>query len=816
VTDMCTAMITPDVQHRPSGVGEDRNGIRYTSAAPAAAMQHRPSEVGEDRNVDCYAKCRRGGVYFQFCEIGAGMRHLWAHSLDEKGIKRHRLEDHLRGTALLARCFAEAFGAGEIAWWLGLLHDVGKGSCDWQERLLAVEGTDRRVGVPHKLLGAKLAYERGLGALAMAIEGHHGGLTTRDALRDRLGTDDFHELARHVDALDAVSLVLPELKDSVRVRIPAAWSNPLVAELALRLLFGALCDADYLDTAAHFQRIDRPRVAPQADFVMLRDCFENQRLDLFGDRPRSRVDEIREEVYRDCVRAATQPRGVFRLGAPTGSGKTIAAGGFALHHAAAHQMRRVIVAVPFLTITEQNADVYRRLVGEQVLEHHSAVNFDLPGHRGMRLAAENWDAPFVVTTMVRLFESLFDRRPAAMRRVHRLAGAVIVLDEVQALPHDLLVPILDVLRSLTEHFGASVVLSSATQPDFWHLGPFEDLKAVDLLSEPTRLIEDLRRVEFDWRTEADLTLEQIAVDAAGQESALVVVNTTADAKKVYEAWGDEPADVAWHLSTRMCGAHRRRVLAAVRERLAENKRVLLVSTQLIEAGVDVDLPVVYRALAPADSLLQAAGRANREGKLPHPGKVIIVDPSDGGQPPSYPRLQNATRVHFGRGKADPDSLDALRSYYRAIYDALNLKHHRTKGQRIQAARRNFDFPAVTDGPCDPTTGRHDPKYAFRMIDDDGVTVVTAEGAANAEERSMIDALIDRVRSAPRPEINDLRRLQPYLTAIHRSALSKPGVLAQMTPILGELGMVGSLAEWRGGYDPATGILLDPRTEEFVC
>lgn len=746
------------------------------------------------------------------------MRQLWAHSLDEGGVKRHPLEDHLHGTASLARRFAEAFGAGEIAWWLGLLHDAGKGSCEWQDRLLAVEGTSGRVGVPHKLLGAKLAVERGLGAFAMAIDGHHGGLTSMASLADQLKTADPRELARHAEALGAVGELLPELGKPGRVTLPGAWSsNPLVAELALRMLFSALCDADYLDTAAHFQGADQPRVAADADFGMLRDRFEQRRRELIGaSETSSRVGDIREEIYRDCVRAAAAPRGVFRLGAPTGSGKTIAAGGFAVHHAAAHQMRRVIVAVPFLTITEQNAEVYRRLIGDEVLEHHSGINFDLPDRRGMKLAAENWDTPFVVTTMVRLFESLFDRRPAAMRRVHRLAGAVIVLDEVQALPHAMLVPILDVLRTLTEDFGATVVLSSATQPDFWHLGPFAQLNAVDILREPASLVERLRRVEFDWRAESGLTLEQIAAESATQPSALVVVNTTADAKKVYDAWRDETAGVAWHLSTRMCGAHRRRALEAVRERLADNQRVLLVSTQLIEAGVDVDFPIVYRALAPADSLLQAAGRANREGKLPHLGKVIIVDPPDGGRPPSYKLLQNETRVHFGRDKADPDSLDAMRDYYRAVYDALNLEDPRAKGQRIQRARRAFDFPTVTDGPEDPVTGKRDLRYAFRMIDDDGLALVTAKGGLNEEMCVEINKIVERIRTAPRPDIDDLRALQPYLTTVHRSVLSKPGVLAQMAPILGEVGARGSLAEWLGDYDTATGITLDPRTEAFVC
>jgi CRISPR-associated endonuclease/helicase Cas3 len=237
---------------------------------------------------------------------------------------------------------------------------------------------------------------------------------------------------------------------------------------------------------------------------------------------------------------------------------------------------------------------------------------------------------------------------------------------------------------------------------------------------------------------------------------------------------------------------------------------------LIEAGVDLDFPVVYRVLAPADSLLQAAGRANREGRLPGLGRVIIVDPPDAGRPPSYKHLQNATRVHFGRDKADPDCLDALRNYYKDVYDGLNLEDGKAVGQCIQDARRKLDFPAVSQGPKDPFTGIRDRRLAFRMIDDDGLTVVTPMGARDEDERAEVEAVVERIRTAPRPDARDLRGLQPYMTTIHRSALTKPGVLAQMKPILGEAGQAGSLAEWLGGYDPQTGIELDPKTEDFIC
>ena len=256
-----------------------------------------------------------------------------------------------------------------------------------------------------------------------------------------------------------------------------------------------------------------------------------------------------------------------------------------------------------------------------------------------------------MTTFVRLFESLYARKPSAMRRLHRLANSVIVLDEVQALPHPMLAPILDGLRLLVKHFGATVLLCSATQPSFWALKEFAGVRCVDLVHDAPKLVRDLRRVRFEWQIEPQPTLADIAAQAAGERAALVVVNTTADAKTVFEYWRDsEPAGAAAHLSTRMCPEHRQRTLRSVRERLARGERVLLVSTQLIEAGVDVDFPVVFRAMAPADSLLQAAGRANREGRLPDAGRVVLFAPADGSMPPTYKTLVGRTRRHFGAGR----------------------------------------------------------------------------------------------------------------------------------------------------------------------
>lgn len=745
---------------------------------------------------------------------------VWAHSVNANGL-RHRLVDHLRSTGELARGFADRFGAGELAFWLGLLHDVGKGSCAWQLRLLDVEHSGDRVGLDHKSLGASMATGRGCGVFALAIDGHHGGLRSPKALVDRIAGLSGAERERNADAERAVRRLLPELAATEDVAIPQRWfGDELVAEMGLRLVFSALCDADFLDTAAHFNGEAKPEVGEGHDFKRLLARFELRRAELIASRRRSPMDGIRAEVYEACVAAASAEPGMFRLPAATGSGKTISAGGFALHHAARHGLGRVIVAVPFLTITEQNASVYRSLLDDRdepvVLEHHSQVDLDA-GSRWHRLAAENWDAPFVVTTTVRLFEALFGRKPSAMRRIHRLAGAVIVLDEVQALPHRLLVPILDGLRTLVTEFGATVLLASATQPDFWRLSPFKDLPARDVVPEPSLLGAGSHRVRFTWRADPAQSLSEVADEAAGREQAMVVVNTTAAAAAVFDHWRDVvPDGVAWHLSTRMCPAHRRRVLETVRARLVAGERVLLASTQLIEAGVDIDFPVVYRALAPADSLLQAAGRANREGRMAQPGEVIIFDRGDRDQPPSYRTLVNVTRAHFGPGKADLHDPDAMRAYYGMVYDTLNLdepNHPQHIGQRIQQARRQFDFQSVTDGPADAVTTKRDRKFAFRMIDDDSIAVVTPPAALDAEAE--VRDLIERLRASPVPDRLTLRRLQPYTTTIHRTALKKPGVLALLRPILGEVGAPGSLAEWIGTYDANTGIALDPRIEEFL-
>ncbi len=473
--------------------------------------------------------------------------------------------------------------------------------------------------------------------------------------------------------------IVPEMHRSSRIALPG-WlldlprrEQGLGLDLLVRMLFSCVVDADYLDTSAHFEGA-AVRVGERADMAALVERYEARRKRYLAGRESSPVDALRQSVYERACAAAGEP-GVYVLQVPTGGAKTMAAGAFALRHAARHGKRRVVLAVPFISITEQNAAVYRGLLDPEdaggatavVLEHHSAVDLDVEEAgfgelaeeqrealrqraRTAKLAAENWDAPFVVTTTVRLFESLFSHKPSQMRRLHNLAGSVIVLDEVQALPDRLLAPILSGLRGLVDHFGATVLLVSATQPSFWELSAWKGLERKAVIDNPAALFDALRRVEYEWRTGQEVTLESIARETATHPQVLTVVGTTRDAARFHRHLQAASAQgVVLHLSTRMTSAHRREVIAQIRALLGRGEPVQVVSTNLIEAGVDVDFPRLYRAWAPPESLQQAAGRCNRDGRLPS-GTVIVFDPTDGGRPRSdeyRPAVQTGEQF-FGR------------------------------------------------------------------------------------------------------------------------------------------------------------------------
>ncbi|WP_411140941.1 CRISPR-associated endonuclease Cas3'' [Streptomyces sp. x-80] len=771
---------------------------------------------------------------------------LIAHSVNRDGV-RHSLVDHLRGSAVLARRFGEVFGAGELAEYLAVVHDVGKGCGAWQEGLLrCAEAAGAPVGVPHKGAGVQMAARFAGRPFAAVVQGHHGGLPDQQKVRDVLAclSGQGIEAGDAREAIEAVGVLVPEIFRERRI-MPPGWlldlggggqaGVGLGTDLLVRMVFSCLVDADFLDTAAHFDGT-APRVAGDVDMGVLAARYAMRRGEYLagqkalrrGSRRASEVDVVRERVFEEAVAAAAGERGMYVLHVPTGGAKTMAAGGFALRHAAVHGLRRVVFAVPFISITEQNAQVYRDLLDPEgdegepvVLEHHSGVRLDQDEEaegkgrrqagggagRWDRLAAENWDAPVVVTTTVQLFQSLFGRRPSQMRKVHRLAGSVIVLDEVQALPDRLLVPILSVLRGLVEHFGATVVLASATQPEFWTLPQMEGLARRVMVGDVKGLFGALSRVRYEWRLGAEVTWESVAdeIVAEGGDRVLTVVNTTRDSARLHrllterlsssgrgehrEVPGEGAGVPVLHLSTRMTAEHRREAIGAIRRHLKNGTAVHVVSTSLIEAGVDVDFPRVYRAWAPAESLQQAAGRCNRDGHLQE-GAVVVFRPADGGVPkdPIYRAALDATGEFFGPGVADPDDLGALSRYYAKRY-ASHGTDGRAMGQEIQRLRQALDFPAVAD--------------AFQMIDDRyAQPVVVIRPEASPRERELIEAGIAALRSCLPCGPEPLRRLQPHLATLPRHEVSAAVRVGLAEPV------VGDLVLWLGHYDSVRGLDAD--------
>ncbi|MEV1007613.1 CRISPR-associated endonuclease Cas3'' [Streptomyces sp. NPDC049881] len=740
---------------------------------------------------------------------------LVAHSPGHRGTW-HWYEDHARGTAERAREFARIWGGGELACRLGRDHDLGKCTCVWQDGLIEENVSGRKAHrPPHKDAGAALLARIAgdqpvLTPFAGVIEGHHTGLSAWADLRVRLKAL-MADPAEVDEAVSRAARVMPEMLDGTAPTLPS-WLDPRDAasvEMLVRMTFSAVVDADRLDTAAHF----RPTAPRGADPSMaeLWERYEARRRDSLAKRRRDRgeswLDALREKAYQEAIESAAGAQGVYRLHLPTGMGKTFTGGGFALRHAALRGLRRVIVAVPFISITDQNAKVYRDLLDPEhgapvVLEHHSAVNFEATDRRHSgpkpwaKLAAENWDAPFIVTTTVRLIETMFGNSPSAVRRLHRVAGSVLVLDEVQSLPDDLLTPILSGLRELVQHYGVTLVLSSATQPELAALNPWRNgLPQRDIVADPAPLFEKLRRVTYDWRTGPDVTLGSIAAEAAAHGRALVVVNGTKDAVAVHRAWlgGEEEDPGILHLSTRMTGGHRKEVIGTTKERLASGLPTLLVSTSLIEAGVDLDFPRGFRARSLPESEQQAAGRVNREGNAAAEDSLMTVfEPTDGLRPHAIHNrcgIAAASR-RFGDGRlADPDDLDALRSYYRHRY-RLQAGTSATDpdgatGEVIEALREKLDFPEVA--------------RRMRMIDNEySVTVVVIRSVLGEDDRRTAREAVEKFRTGV-PTPDTFRALRDHMASIPRKELEAALLTGHAR------GIAGDLHEWTGPYHPQRGI-----------
>jgi len=732
------------------------------------------------------------------------MSALYAHTPND-GNDWHMLQAHLLGVAERARAFAAPLHGSEIGYRLGLWHDIGKAHPQFQRYLEDAAKEIHHRGPDHKGAGASLA-KRYLGpAAAMVIQGHHGGLR---ALR---GANSFEAWLQQRENGLAIDEALTLARQALDLREPTSTLSPPTfikdersAEFWVRLLFSALVDADFLDTEAHFRPEHAAARGSDVSFAALWEGFEAYHQAEAPDNPESSVNQVRREVYDACLAAANQPSGLFRLTVPTGGGKTRSAMAFALQHAKANNLRQIIVAVPYISITQQTASTYRAIFarpGEMspVLEHHSGSSWDesdeddpsKPNEVWKRLAAENWDAPIVVTTTVQLFESLFSNRVSACRKLHRLAQSVVILDEAQALPSQLLNPILDGLRELVENYGTTIVLSTATQPAFENLQVFKNVVQREIVPTYRDHFRQLKRVDYDWRLQEQVSWEQVASWMRESPQTLTIVNTKRDALALLDALDDPDA---LHLSTLLCGAHRTNVLQQIRDRLAAGAPCRVVSTQVVEAGVDVDFPLVLRALGPLVSIIQAAGRCNREGKLGvRGGRVVIFRPADGGIPPgAYGTSVNETESLLKSGAIDLHDPDAVARYYRNLFgNGASKGSLETDAHGIQQKRKAFDYPEV--------------RKNFTMIEDDTLSVVVLRYPGPDQNRDVL-RLLDELREDPASARRVLRKLQPYTVALRRREADRLISAGRITLLLN-----GALGEWDERYDPVRGLVSDSTT-----
>lgn len=672
------------------------------------------------------------------------------------------LREHLEGVSQRAAERGAWFGAADWAGAVGLWHDLGKYSDAFQEYLRTVASPDSHTAdtssrTDHSTAGAQHAAANTdiLGhLLAYPIAGHHSGLldarSSGACLEARLAKTVERWNRAPTEVLAVPTLDLPEF-------VSAALGHRDAFSIAffVRMLFSCLVDADFLDT----EQFMNPEQAGQRsiwppDVLERMESALNAHMEALNEHPSTPVNIERAKVRRSCLQAAEDRPGLFSLTVPTGGGKTLSSLAFALRHARLHGLRRVIYVIPFTSIVEQNAEVFRTAmrslgdgVPDPVIEHHS--NLDAGAETvASRLSTENWDAPLVVTTSVQFYESLFAARTSRCRKLHNLSKAVIILDEAQTLPVDYLEPCLRVLRELTTNYGSTVVLCTATQPAIQRRDDFPiglaDVQ--EIIPDHRRLYASLKRVTVeDLGPLKDIPLSK---RIAQNEQVLCIVNTRNHARMLFQAIG-EKEDGHFHLSALMCPQHRTVALNQVRAQLSAGRRCRVIATQLVEAGVDIDFPVVYRSLAGIDSIAQAAGRCNRNGRLKR-GQTFIFRSEHRSQEQFIADTANCASQVLPLHD-DPLSLEAVDHYFRLYYW--------DQSSRWDAKRILQEFHLNQDRHLPFLFGFATVGERFRLIDDQGRPVIIPWG----DTGRALCAQLRNVGDAPSRQL--LRRLQRYTVRV---------------------------------------------------
>lgn len=600
------------------------------------------------------------------------------------------VKEHLQGTANLAGDFAGRFGKSQWGYCCGMLHDVGKYSIDFQKKIW--EDTDAQVD--HSTAGAKLCNELGgyYSILSYCIAGHHAGLP------------DYGNTATRSSLAGRYSKKIPDYQAYKKeIQIPELNMQPIIfnpkknmdfsLSMFIRMVFSCLVDADFLDTEAFMKKEETGRIKGETIFDLLRK-LEIHISEWLKNTNTETINGRRTEILKSCLEQGKSRKGMFRLTVPTGGGKTIASLVFALKHAVEHNMDRIIYVIPYTSIIEQNAEIFREILGEEnVLEHHCNVEYkETEELNPMQLAIENWDKPIVVTTNVQFFESLFGNKSSKCRKLHNIANSVVILDEAQMIPMDYMIPCISAMQELTNNYGTSIVLCTATQPA---LDTYFDKnnEIQELCPRKENQFQFFERVSYERL--GSIQKETLLGRLKEESTTLCIVNTKKLAQDLYK---EMKGDGVYHLSTSMYPSHRKRILQQIRTRLneinnGEKKRCILISTSLVEAGVDLDFEHVYRQIAGIDSMIQAAGRCNREGKrAKNTSKVYIFDLEEIGSVMNQ-KLQIDVASSILQDYESVAELNSIQDYF------LRLYHHRRtsldkKNIMNEFQNRKYNFAKV--------------------------------------------------------------------------------------------------------------------------
>ena len=589
-------------------------------------------------------------------EKGVGRMRYIAH---KDGEREQSVKDHLEGTAERAGEFAEKFGKKEWGYCCGMLHDIGKYSEEFQRKIQ--EDTNDRVD--HATAGAQVCKERGgyYPILSYCIAGHHAGLP--DYGNTAISSSLCGRWKKRICDYHAY-------KDEIK--IPKLGTDPIVfskdrnMDFALgtfiRMLYSCLVDADFLDTESFMKNGDTGRDSGES-MEILQNRLEKHISEWLKNTDTDTINGRRTEILKNCIKEGKQKEGIFRLTVPTGGGKTLASLAFALEHAVRNHKDHIIYVIPYTSIIEQNAQVFREILGEDnVLENHCNVDYESSEEfKPMQLASENWDKPVVVTTNVQFFESLFANKSSKCRKVHNIANSVVILDEAQMLPLDYLKPCTAMLQELVDGYRTSIVLCTATQP------------ALDAFFRKNELIKELcprmeEQFQFfqrvNYQNLGKIRWDDLLEKLKRENNALCIVNMKKAAQMIYKEIDGEGI---YHLSTSMYPKHRKRVLKKIRERLENKEKCIVISTSLVEAGVDLDFARVYRQIAGLDSMIQAAGRCNREGKRKLSESMAYIFDLEESYPVQSQRQQMDVSKGILQDYADIADLKAITDYFTRLY-----------------------------------------------------------------------------------------------------------------------------------------------------